>query len=533
MDERRSELRDLVRRLTAGRRRGLRVALVVVVACSLVGLVWAGQKDRVRAFARGEIDLAGQPRYEPRHPPSAEALASIDFARVHGELLTAWTLALARARSPSGRRYADRAFEELEKEVAPDPNLRELVAGMHRGLREDPIANAERLDYLFWAYDHYLESQRVPWRVDATLVLAEDDRAVLYALAYEVMVDARTRSGQRLRLLRRADRTNAVEGWYGHTSSQDGAVVLMQRAMQLALAHVWPALSPAIDARRPAAERPWLEPVRAEVRAALDPATFELLAQTAPDRQAILDVARAVSARAACGSRFRIGELPYHGLSPRGRGAIERALARSVDAADCPEITLDEAASIIGASERLGSTEGLPEAIERLTMLVARSVAVHELQHAEDGEEPACHGCPKWLYGVPRAEVSAYLSAMSTEGLGYLALLQACASPPSETVQGASLRVVLEAILPFGCEGPTRHDLYTYAERIETRLFGKRGDIALPALPDRVALLPRRTGAPRRPTWRPLDTGWGVAVVPRAQAHDRSPAFDSVSTPGP
>lgn len=516
----------------AARRRTLLRAIAALALLAIVGLVWAWQKERVRAFARGEIDLSGEPRYEPPHPPDPEALARIDQARVHGQLIPAWTIALARATTPSGRRYADVMLADLEEAVAPDPNLASLLRSTHRALREDPLEHVARLDYLLWAYNHYLDRQAVPWRVEASLVLGEE-RAFVRMLTYEVMADARTARGHRLRMLRRADRTNAVEGWLGHTVRDDGAFVILARVLHFTVRHVWPGLHPALDARRPAAERPWLGEVRREVRAALGGETFELLAQSAVDQQALIEVADSVAARAECGSRFRIHDLPYNGLSRRGRDAIERALARSRtpegDVAECPDITLDEAARIVGASERLASTDGLMEAVERLIMVVARSVAVHELQHAEDGEEAECPGCPKWLVGLPRAEVSAYLSAMSTEGLGYLALLQACVTPRGNDLHGRSLEVVLEAILPLGCEGPTRWDLYVYAERIETRLFGKRGDIALPELPDRVPLLPRANAARPRPAWRPLDTGWGVAVA--AQEEPRESRAQDALTP--
>lgn len=149
-------------------------------------------------------------------------------------------------------------------------------------------------------------------------------------------------------------------------------------------------------------------------------------------------------------------------------------------------------------------------------MVVANAVAVHELQHVADGDEPRCPRCPEELVGVARAEVSAYLSAFSTEGLGYLSLLQACATPRGRGVHGAALTAVLDVLLPYGCEGPTLHGLYPLAARIERHLFGGRPDVELPdALPARVAILPRR--APRRhrrSPARPLATGWGVPVSP-------------------
>lgn len=510
------ELASFLGRLTLARRRALgRLAaclLAAIVACALFH--W--HKERVRAYVRGETELDGTPRYEPPHPVDRRALDGIDLARVHGQLIPAWTIATGRATSPGRRALAERAFEELAEEVAPDPNLAELLTSTHRALREDPLENARRLDYLLWAYNRYLDEQRLPWRLEASLSVGES-RAIFRTMTYEVLADARTPEGHRLRLLRRADRTNTLEGWLGHARGGDeGALVLLARVLHFTIRHVWPGLHPALDPRRPDAERPWLGYVRGEVQAALDARTYRLLSETAVDQQTLIEVAASIEARRACGSRYRIRELPYNGLSPRGLRSVHLALERSeLEGDDCPEITLDEAARIVGASERLASTEGLAEAVERLTMVVARSVSVHELQHVADGEEIACPGCPKWLEpGVARAEVSAYLSALSTEGVGYLALLQACATPRGEGLHGAALRAVLEAILPYGCAGPTRHDLYAYAERIEARLFGKRGDLALPAaLPERVALIAPSAARPRpRPVHRPLESGWGVAL---------------------
>ncbi len=531
------ELASFLGRLTLARRRALGRLCACLVALAVAGALFSWHKERVRAYVRGEIDLDGAPRYEPAHPVDRRALARIDLARVHGELIPAWTIATGRATSPGRRALAERAYEELAAEVAPDANLAELLASTHRALRDDPLENARRLDYLLWAYNRYLDEQELPWRLEASLSVGEA-RAIFRTMTYEVLADARTREGHRLRLLRRADRTNTLEGWLGHSQGGDeGALVLLARVLHFTIRHVWPGLHPALDPRRPEAERPWLGYVRGEVRAALDAETYRLLSETAVDQQTLIEVAASIEARRACGSRYRIRELPYNGLSPRGLRSVRLALERSAieGGEECPEITLDEAARIVGASERLASTDGLAEAVERLTMVVARSVSVHELQHVADGDEIACPGCPKWLeQGVARAEVSAYLSALSTEGVGYLALLQACATPRGEGLHGAALRAVLEAILPYGCEGPTRHDLYGYAERIEARLFGKRGDVTLPAeLPERVALLARPAGRPpSRPVHRPLESGWGVALSARVD-DQRERAQRSHATPVP
>ncbi len=490
-------------------------ACLALLAFALASWGWSEVRDPVRAYVRGEIDLEGEPRYEPRYEVDRRALEQIDFAAVHARRIPAWSLALSRATSPGRRRFADHVFEELAAEVAPDPNRAALLESSHRALREDPVAHARELDYLLWAYNHYLDENDVPWRIEASLALGRE-RPIFRTMSYEVLADVTSREGHRLRLMRRADRTTTTERWLGHTQEgEEGALVVMQRVLHFTVRHVWPAMHPALDERRPAAECSWLPFVREEVRAALPDASYQLLSETAVDQQAMIEVAQAVEDRHACGSTFSIAGLPYNGMSRGDRATLERALAYGAMNPDCPSITVDEAARLVGAAERLARTEGLEDAIERLAMIVARSVATHELQHVADGEEPACPGCPKWLVGLARAEVSAYLSAFASEELGYLALFQTCATPRGRGLHGAALTSLLREVLPYGCEGPPLYGLQSFATRLERELFGKRARVELPELPERVTLLPRRARRVRPPPdQRPLASGWGVAVAP-------------------
>ncbi|MFK7987763.1 MAG: hypothetical protein AB8I08_17230 [Sandaracinaceae bacterium] len=490
---------ETLRALYADRRRALVWGIATLAASVALVMTLRAYGRSMRGYVRGERTLEGEPAYTPEHEVSDEALAAIDFERVHSRLMPAWTIALASATSPYWTRQADARFEDLAAAVGADPNLQDLLRRTHQDLRDDPVENAHRLDYRLWAYNEYLDQRDIPWRVEAALVLGRQ-RAIFHTLSYEVMADAETEEGHRVRLLRRADRTNSLEGWLGKTGRDDeGAMVLLRRVLHFTVRHVWPGLHPALDGRRPLAERSWLAPMRREVSDQLDPDTMRLLAETAVDQQALIETAAAVEARALCGSRFTFHGLPYNGLSPRSVHALYRALARSRDNTECPEVTVDEAARVIGASERLASTPGLEDAIERLAMVVARAIAVHELRHVADGDELACPGCPEGLDGLARDEVSAYLTAFSDPYTGYLSLLQACSRPPSPTLHGEALGAVLEALLPLGCEGPPHPMMKSYAQMLEGELFGERPRVQVPTLPDRVALLPRarRSSGPR------------------------------------
>src|SRR5690606_9190612 len=131
-------------------------------------------RERVRAYAAGEIDLDGNPRFEPPYPVDVETLAQIDFERVHALRIPMWSIALSRATSEGRRRYADRMFDELAAEVAPDPNLSMLLTASHRALRDDPIGNARRLDYLLWAYNRYLDVSGETYRFVSPLALGHE-----------------------------------------------------------------------------------------------------------------------------------------------------------------------------------------------------------------------------------------------------------------------------------------------------------------------------------------------------------------------
>src|SRR5690606_8570538 len=104
------EARALVRRVTADRRRALRRVLVFGSIVTALLTIWSANRDRVRAYVAGEIDLDGNPRFEPPYPVDVETLAQIDFERVHALRIPMWSIAISRATSEGRRRYADRMF---------------------------------------------------------------------------------------------------------------------------------------------------------------------------------------------------------------------------------------------------------------------------------------------------------------------------------------------------------------------------------------------------------------------------------------
>jgi hypothetical protein len=477
------------------------LALVSVLAFGL------RHASTVSALLRREIDLLGHPIYVPLHEVSDAELARIDLDAVHRTLLPRCVVALGRADTPAGRRRAEYAFRALRDALAPDPNLVDLWRELHLLAAIDPVRHARRIDYLLWAHNHYLESRGQPFRVEATLHL-RGERPRLVTRSYRVLDDTHDAAGHRARYLRRIDRVGLVEPWLGHTTrEEDGAMLVADRILHFATRHLWPALAPALDARRPARERGPLPGMRAEARAALPPALFAILEETAEDQQALLEASASIESRHGCGSRFRVFDLPYRGLSRRSYAMLALAIEQS-RGSRCPDVTLAEAAQIVGASERLAQTPRLEEALEALASFAARAVAAHEVRHVADGPSRAlaCPGCAQGTPALVRAELSAYLASFATEGVGHTAALVACANPERERgVDAHAIRLAVEAVMPGGCEAPLPDDLVVRARRAEARYFGPRAAVALaPSFPAPAELLTRRRVVV------PMDFSWLV-----------------------
>ena len=299
---------------THRRRRLLGSVVLFFVGVMLSVSAWTHQRVLGRVM-RGEVTLADEPRYEPAYVVDAETLATIDWAEIHSRLLPAWVIARGQHSVPEADREdrAQRAYTKLRYALAADRNLVELFDEVEEHLRRDPLGGAGRLDYLLWAYNHYLETNDIPWRVEATLLMRRQARAAPTFLtrSYQVLEDLRSPDGYRLRLLRRADLTNVDEGFLGHTSSRDdGALVMLDQVLQFGVHHVWPLLHAGLDGRLPTRSQSLADHVRREALGALDANDYALLHETAVDQQALIEVAASIHSRQRCGNRFKIYGCP-------------------------------------------------------------------------------------------------------------------------------------------------------------------------------------------------------------------------------
>lgn len=455
------------------------------------------------SFLRHEIDWTGASIYLPRSPVDRAAVGRIDLERVHARLIPRWALLVAQADDASSRADATYAFRELRDAVRQDPNLVDLITELHHLVAHDVRRHAARIDYLIWAWGDYMDRVGQPFRIEATVRrrhTSDGDRLALFPRSYRVIADARNEHGSRVRVLDRMDPLGITETWLGRTGYEpDGAMLVGERLLHFAVHRVWPLLDLQIAPRRPENERNLAPGVRAEVEALLPPAHFAVLTRTAEDLQVLAETAEQIHARASCGARFHVWDLPYRGLSRRSVDNILLAIHRS-EGAPCPDITLDEAAAIVGAAERLAEERNLPAALEALVSVVARSVAAHELRHVEDGapEDMSCPGCPVGTPPDVVAELSAYFAAVASHHVGYLSALQLCTRPvPAEASEmsphDVAVALAVDELLPGGCRGDVPDDLRNRAHVASQRFFGARLDAELPRRwPDSIAVITRR-----------------------------------------
>ena len=443
-------------------------------------LVWYAAGDAVSAVLRGEQDLSGRRVFRAQHPTAVE---QVDLERVHAELIPAWMIQSSR-RSQIDRRRAHERYVELREAVSADPNLVALVDELHTLVREDPVGNAERIYYLVWAWRRYLDDNGQPWMLTATVRL-DQDGGFVYTKSYRVVADFEVPAADaqhRVRVVLRADSTNVVENYLGlHVEGEEGALVVADRIVRFATDEVWPLLDPASG--HVAAPS-----VQAQLASVLGAGDFGVLTATAPDRAALVDSIAAARLRTECGSRMVFSDPPWNGFAPETHPSFLAAGEMGADH-PCPGLTPEEAAAIVGASERLASQAGLRAALEALTATVARGVVLHEVQHAVDDAERTCSGCAE-LGPRARAELSAYLASLGDPDTAAVALLQACSLDVElGGSHGAAVAFLAEQMLPAGCEGPPPADLHERARALQEELYGSWVDLALPeGFPERLPL---------------------------------------------
>lgn len=469
--------------------------VLTAMTAVLVG-AWAVGEHALQP-TRSALDAvaAAAPRrpqgFRPSHPTSAALLSQIDFEKVHRELLPAWVIAMQHEPYTLGRHDADRTFNALRSEAGKDPNLAALLDDLHEKMLDDVAVWARDLAELWRGWNLYMARNGLAWRVEHHIE-RHAKGSLLFARSYHVLADMQVTAASepyRALLLARADRTNLIETFFGQTSIEhDGALIISDRIAEFVTAQVLP-----MFAREPALERNELQRafashVRREAAQSLSAETVEALQDGATRRDRLVAATQAIGQRKGCGRTVVIEEVPWTGLADRALGKVQHAAQKNARK-NCRRLTQADADFLAQESRSLASDEALEHALGRAAAWLARAVVVHEVRHLADdrhaeegGRTPACPLCPETLGGSERAEARAYLATFGTEGMGYLALMQACGTGAhGQGPTGAALGWVLGKLLPSGCEGPLPDDLYARARAMESLLFGSHDAFELPA----------------------------------------------------
>ncbi len=413
-----------------------------------------------------------------------EALARVDLASVHEELVPTWVVASGGVK--------DLHWERLRREAGKDRNLGALLDRMHVLIEADPVLNATELLALVRTWNDYLAAAGEPWRLGGEVTVGAGGGSLRLKSYLVLLGDGRVDVGDDsyvASVRRRVDDTTQVDTWLGHVHShEDGVVVLLDRVTSFALDRVWVMLDPVLDPELDPLQRAFAPAIREEVARALPPEAVEALRLTAEDRMWMNRAADSVHFRHQCGSQFLIARVPWNGMSPRDLATLQLHAAGS-DTRPCPDVTEQEALVFSARSYHVRRVPGVREALERLVAWVAGGVAVHEARHAGDverlrGQPIACLGCPEGTSHVAALEGSAYIASFAHVGTAALSLFQACGLDPALVPDRAGMvRFLADRLVEGGCDAAPPADLVERARALELDLFGRSDAIALRDFP--------------------------------------------------
>jgi hypothetical protein len=469
------------------------ILIISVVAGLLVCTRGVGP-TRSDMHARTLLEPRRPAPFVPPHPLDPAVIAEIDMAKVHGQLLPAWIMSLQHGPRTAAYSDQERAFRALRKEAGRDPNLGILLDLLKEWLRDGAYEFGGHIRALVKGWNDYMARAGTPFRIEYHIQKTAHGPE-LYVRAYRAVADVVVTvdtAPYRVRLLTREDHTNLVEGFLGQTSvEREAALVVADRVVDFTIERLWP-LFDVEGELVPSDTDPGLSAkLRADAMAAIGATAFERVASSSALHHEIETEIAKLKQRQGCGSIVRVPSVPWDGLSDRTLSLID-SVAKKNEARHCERMTVSDAERIVTLSRRLHDDPDLAQALGKLASWVVRAVVVHEARHLADDLDPdlACKGCPDSMSHAVRAEVSAYLASFAAEGIGHVALLQACGvTPGMKEAHSAALSFLLPKLLPSGCYGPMPEGFPESARALERELFGREDAVKFPVgFPEAVPL---------------------------------------------
>jgi hypothetical protein len=399
-------------------------------------------------------------------PVDQTRIGGVDLLALHRERFPA----VVTAREPGARAAATRAVTEA---VAGDAALvtvaTQLLGSLEAG---DTRATHDATD----VWNAALSARGMPYALQAGGSPPHG-----YLKGYWLAAEPTVRAGERATTVRvglRVDRLNVVEGWLGLAEEVGGAIVVVDRVRDFAAESLWPRLDPDDPA-------PLSVAVRADLGSRLEPGALAVLTRTAAAQRELRAAVTAVEGRrASCNSNFVL-RVPWDGLDDL---AQLRSWAAEFQGEPCPGITDAEVDAVNGGSLQLRAEPDLPAALEALTALAARHVALHEAQHRLDHEDwgfgtpPPCTACAGLSEGAT-TEASAYLAAFAS-GESTVAVVQAC-EVLAAGEGGRAVRALdrIFTLTGASCDAPLPDDFPARAGALAAEWFTHRDLLTLEAFP--------------------------------------------------
>jgi hypothetical protein len=417
-----------------------------------------------------------EPLYMPEHPANLE---KVDLELVHRDRWDTWISAAGPTPSGVPDASVESARMEMLEAIAADQNLTELFEELDEivtspRLRDEAVQRRAR--WLVRAWNHYLEREAQPYFVHANVI----GGPMFVAHAYEVVARATgTIDGDeaRIRVLSRLDSLNLREAVLGAPSSADeGAIVVADQLLELALDHLWPMLAEPGDPM----QRTFAPAVVEELRAGLPAETFALLERTATTRRSLVDSRASIMDRGC--SPVWLRQVPFDGLD---RKQLD-GLAERTDVGPCAGVKNEELHALWKGSEELQRHEGLREATERLTAVAARSIAVHELRQVADeleygssDEWRPCGPCGAEDGEHTRQVAAAYLAEIAWSQTPAITLYRICWSTGDDMGPSGRARAAAMGAIGLQCPDGVPADVEARAQQLEREQFGHGVPIAL------------------------------------------------------
>ena len=223
-----------------------------------------------------------------------------------------------------------------------------------------------------------------------------------------------------------------------------------------------------------------------------------MLARTFSVHLALQTELSMLAGRKGCGAGVLIERVPWDGLSDRALAMVNR-VAQKNEKRRCPRVTLSDSDRIGAISRQLREHADLELSLGTLAGWLAKAVVAHESRHLADDESSSeaggaglCRGCPASFDYKLRAEIAAYLTSFETDGVGYVALFQACGiEADRREAHTAALEFLLPKLLVNGCVGPVPDDFYARAAAVRSELFGRSDSVDVPKSFPAVIPVPR------------------------------------------